>query len=78
MRARWSPRAIEFVHDLMEHRQADVIAINAAVRALLDGTEPEGFHRRDYHRLHVGPYRVHCIAEDDVLNVVRIDKVQEP
>jgi hypothetical protein len=61
----------------MKERNAGSLAINAAVAALLDGQEPPGFHRRGYHRLHVGPYRVHCIIEDDILNVVRIDRVRE-
>ena len=59
----------------MEEHQADTLAINAAVRALLDGDEPPGLHRGGYHRLHVGPYRVHCLIVDDVLNVFRVDKV---
>lgn len=77
MRTRWASQAQEFVHGLMRDHQADAHAINASVRALLAGEEPEGFHRRDYHRLHVGPYRVHCIIKDEVLNVVRVDRVKE-
>ena len=76
MSTRWSPQAIEYVHGLMEHHQPDAFAINVAVDELLAGHEsPDGFHRRDYHRLHVGPYRVHCFIADDVLNVVRVDRV---
>jgi hypothetical protein len=76
VRSHWLPQPTEYVHDLMAGHQADAHAINAAVHELLDGHEsPGGFHRRDYHRLHVGPYRVHCIIEDDVLNVTRVDKV---
>jgi hypothetical protein len=77
VRDRWASQAQGFVRSLMRYDQGGVLAINAAVRALQAGGEPEGFHRRGYHRLHVGPYRVHCVIEDGVLNVVRIDRVKE-
>jgi hypothetical protein len=76
VRQRWLPQAQGFVRGLMEEHHADSIAINTAVAELLAGHEsPGGFHRRDYHRLHVGPYRVHCIIEGNILNVTRVDKV---
>lgn len=76
MRPRWLDQPGEFIRDLLANdRNEDSLAINAAVAALLAGEEPPGFHRRDYHRLHVGPYRVHCIADGNVLHVIRVDRV---
>jgi len=72
----WLPQPSEFIRALMKESHADSVAINTAVAGLLAGHEdPGSFHRRDYHRLHVGPYRVHCIIDGDILNVIRIDKV---
>jgi hypothetical protein len=76
VRTNWLPQATEFIRGIMKEHQEDANAINEAVRALPDGPESaEGFHSRDYHRLRVGPYRVHCIVEGDVINIVRADRV---
>jgi mRNA-degrading endonuclease RelE of RelBE toxin-antitoxin system len=33
------------------------------------------FHRGDYHRLRVGPYRVVYMTEDDLVTIERVDSV---
>lgn len=54
-------------------------AIVAAVRALGDDPYPaEGFHRGDYHRLPVGPYRIQYVIADDAITIVRVDSVAQP
>lgn len=50
-------------------------AISAAVVRLADNPyPPEAFHRGDYHRLRVGPYRVVYFVEDDLITVERVDR----
>ena len=50
-------------------------AIGAAVAALvLDPYPPEGFHQAEYHRLHVGRFRVIYVVEDDLITVERVDR----
>jgi mRNA-degrading endonuclease RelE of RelBE toxin-antitoxin system len=44
--------------------QQGMRAIVAAIDALQDDPYPvEGFHRGDYHRLRVGPYRVKYVID---------------
>lgn len=48
-----------------------------AVAGLADDPYPsKGFHRGDWHRLHVGAYRVLYAVEDDLVTVVRVDRVR--
>ena len=50
-------------------------AIGAAVIRLAQNPyPPEAFHRGDYHRLRVGPYRVVYFVEDDLITVERVDR----
>jgi mRNA-degrading endonuclease RelE of RelBE toxin-antitoxin system len=53
-------------------------AIGAAVAGLAEDPYPAaGFHRGDYHRLRVGPYRVVYIIQDDLITVERVDRVAD-
>ena len=38
---------------------------------------PDAFHRGDYHRLRVGPYRVVYVVEGDVITIERVDRVTQ-
>jgi mRNA-degrading endonuclease RelE of RelBE toxin-antitoxin system len=50
-------------------------AIVAAVAELAgDPYPPEGFHRGEYNRLRVGPYRVVYLVEGDLITVDRVDR----
>ena len=50
--------------------------LGTAVAALaVDPYPPDAFHRGDYHRLHVGQFRVVYIIEGDVITVERVDRV---
>jgi mRNA-degrading endonuclease RelE of RelBE toxin-antitoxin system len=50
--------------------------IGAAVTELVKDPLPsEGFHAGEYHRLHVGNYRVVYIVEADLITVSRVDRV---
>jgi mRNA-degrading endonuclease RelE of RelBE toxin-antitoxin system len=56
--------------------QEGMRAIVAAVDALRDDPFPtEGFHRGDYHRLKVGPYRVKYVIDGDVITIERVDRL---
>jgi mRNA-degrading endonuclease RelE of RelBE toxin-antitoxin system len=51
--------------------------VNQAVAALTaDPAPPEAFVRGPYHRLHVGRYRVMYEVEDDIITIVRVDRVK--
>jgi mRNA interferase RelE/StbE len=57
--------------------QAGIRAVNQAVAALAENPEPpDAFVRRGYRRLRVGDYRVLYEAEEDVITIVRVDKVR--
>jgi hypothetical protein len=50
-------------------------SIGAAVAALAaDPYPPEAFHRGDYHRLHVGRFRVVYVIDGDLITVERVDR----
>jgi mRNA interferase RelE/StbE len=52
-------------------------AVNQAVAALAENPEPpDAFVRGGYRRLRVGDYRVLYEAEEDVITIVRVDKVR--
>jgi hypothetical protein len=56
--------------------QEGMRAIGVAVAALANDPYPaEAFHRGDYHRLRVGPYRVAYMIDDDLITVERVDRV---
>lgn len=58
------------------HDQDGLRAIGAVVAALADDPYPaEAFHRGEYHRLRVGPYRVIYVIDEDVITVERVDRV---
>jgi mRNA-degrading endonuclease RelE of RelBE toxin-antitoxin system len=51
-------------------------AIGAAVARLADDPYPaDAFHRGEYHRLRVGPYRVVYLVDGDLITVDRVDRV---
>jgi len=47
----------------------------AAIAGLADDPYPPGaFHRGEYHRMRVGPYRVIYVIDDDVVTIERVDR----
>ncbi|MBV9204519.1 MAG: type II toxin-antitoxin system RelE/ParE family toxin [Actinobacteria bacterium] len=74
MRIEWSPAARASARRYM-HDQDGMKAIAAAVAALADDPYPaEAFHRGEYHRLRVGPYRVVYLVESELITVDRVDR----
>jgi plasmid stabilization system protein ParE len=60
--------------------QGGAAAVLAAIDALADDPypgPPAGFHRGEYNRLRVGPYRVSYYVTGDVISIDRVDKVAE-
>ena len=56
--------------------QPGMRAVNAAVKALAEDSDPpEAFVRGSYRRLRVGPYRILYEIEDDLITIVRVDRV---
>jgi mRNA-degrading endonuclease RelE of RelBE toxin-antitoxin system len=75
VRIEWSPKALALARRYMRD-QDGMRAITAAVAALADDPYPAGaFHRGEYHRLHVGPYRVMYLVEGDLITIDRVDRV---
>jgi mRNA-degrading endonuclease RelE of RelBE toxin-antitoxin system len=75
VRIEWSPKALATARRYM-HDQDGMRAITAAVAELADDPCPAGaFHRGEYHRLHVGPYRVMYLVDGDLITVDRVDRV---
>lgn len=75
MRIEWSPAAIRSAR---RHAgdQAGMHAIGAAVARLADDPCPaDAFHRGEYHRLRVGPYRVAYVIDADVITISRVERV---
>jgi hypothetical protein len=51
-------------------------AVLAATRALERDPCPAGAaHHDEYHRLPVGPYRVHYVIDGEMITIVRVDRV---
>jgi hypothetical protein len=60
--------------------QDGAVAVLAAIDALAGDPypgPPVGFHRGEYNRLQVGPYRVSYYVTGDVISIDRVDKVAE-
>jgi hypothetical protein len=56
--------------------QSGMMAVNSAVEALADDPAPsDAFVRSAYRRLRVGPYRVLYEVEEDLITIVRVDRV---
>ena len=75
MRIIWSEIAqTTFVRFMAD--QAGMMAVNRAVEALTDDpTPPDAFVRGAYRRLRVGSYRVLYEVEENLITIVRIDRV---
>jgi hypothetical protein len=71
----WSEIAqVTFVRFMAD--QAGMLAVNHAVEALADDPAPLGaFVRGSYRGLRVGPYRLLYEVEENLITIVRIDRV---
>ena len=57
--------------------RAGLAGVLEAIDALADDPRPAGsFHRGEYHRLRVGPYRVVYVVEGDLITVMRVDRAR--
>jgi mRNA interferase RelE/StbE len=77
MRVEWSQFAQVTFARFMADDQAGLKAVNQAVASLAeDPAPPEAFVRGDeYCRLRVGRYRVMYRLQDDLITIVRVDRV---
>jgi mRNA-degrading endonuclease RelE of RelBE toxin-antitoxin system len=77
VRVAWSDKARE-AFPLYARDREGWAAVLAATRALEQDPYPAyGEHHGEYHRLHVGPYRVHYVITGDAITIVRVDRVRE-
>lgn len=54
-------------------------AVNVAVAARAEDREPpDAFVRGEYHRLKVGRYRIMYVVGEDVVTVIRVDRIPQP
>jgi hypothetical protein len=75
VRIEWTPAALASAATCITD-QPGMRAINVAVAVLAEDPAPaEAFVRGNYRRLHAGPYRVMYVVEDDVVTVVRVDRL---
>ncbi|HTZ22390.1 MAG TPA: type II toxin-antitoxin system RelE/ParE family toxin [Streptosporangiaceae bacterium] len=75
MRIEWSPAAIRSARRHAED-QDGMQAIGTAVAHLADDPYPaDAFHRGEYHRLRVGPYRVAYMVDADVITISRVERI---
>jgi mRNA-degrading endonuclease RelE of RelBE toxin-antitoxin system len=75
MKIEWSPAARASARRYMAD-QNGMRAIGAAVAELaLDPYPANAFHRGEYHRLHLGRYRVTYAIDDQLITVERVDRV---
>ena len=75
MRIEWSPAAIRSARRYAGD-QDGMQAIGAAVARLAGDPYPaDAFHRGEYHRLRVGPYRVAYVVDADVITISRVERV---
>lgn len=80
MRVEWSDAAAASARRFMRD-QDGLRAVALATAGLADRPfppPPDGVHHGDYHRLHVGEYRVHYTVEGDVVTIDRVDRVTGP
>jgi mRNA-degrading endonuclease RelE of RelBE toxin-antitoxin system len=70
----WSPAARASARRYMGDQKA-MRAIDEAIAKLAEDPHPaHTFHRGDYHRMRVGPYRVIYVVDQDVITVERVDR----
>jgi mRNA-degrading endonuclease RelE of RelBE toxin-antitoxin system len=75
VRVEWSPAARASARRYAAD-QDGIREIGAAVSALAADPYPaSAFHRGDYHRLRVGPFRVVYVVDSGLITVVRVDQV---
>jgi len=75
VRIEWSPAAVRSARRYAED-QDGMQAIGSAVARLADDPYPaDAFHRGEYHRLRVGPYRVTYVVDAGVITISRIERV---
>lgn len=75
MRVEWTPAALlsaaRFIAD-----QPGMRVLNGAIAALADDPEPaQAFIRGSYRRLRAGDYRVMYALEEDLITVLRVDRL---
>ncbi len=75
MKIEWSPAARASARRYTAD-QDGMFAIGGAIAQLAGNPYPaEAFHRGDYHRLRVGPYRVVYMTEDDLVTIERVNRI---
>ncbi len=77
MRVKWEDSAVESARRFLRD-QPGLLAVGEAVAALAGQPYPPpplGVHHGDYHRLHVGEYRVLYKVGAEVITIERVDRV---
>jgi mRNA-degrading endonuclease RelE of RelBE toxin-antitoxin system len=79
LRIRWEEGSKRSFRDSVMRDQAGALAVMEAIDALAGDPLPPpplGEHRgSDWHRLHVGPYRVTYFVDGEDIAIRRVDKV---
>jgi hypothetical protein len=73
VRIEWTPAARALARRYMQD-QDGMRAIGETIARLAGDPWPAGaFHRGDYHRLRVGPYRVIYFIDGELITIERVD-----
>jgi mRNA-degrading endonuclease RelE of RelBE toxin-antitoxin system len=75
VRVEWTPAALSSAARFFAD-QPGMRALNAAIAALADDPEPaQAYVRGEYRRLRAGDYRVMYALEENLITVLRVDRL---
>jgi mRNA-degrading endonuclease RelE of RelBE toxin-antitoxin system len=75
VRIEWSPAARMSARRYLDDQDGMHAVGTAIARLACDPYPAEAFHRGEYHRLRIGPYRVVYVVEADLITVRRVERV---
>ena len=75
MRIEWSPAAVRSARQYAADQDGMQAIGQAVARLAADPFPADAFHRGEYHRLRVGPYRVSYVVDGGVITISRVERV---
>ena len=77
MKIEWSPTAKQSAARFIRDQEGMRRLVSAIDMLAEDPRPPEAFIRGEYHRLHVGPYRVLYLVQDPLITIDRVDRIAD-
>jgi hypothetical protein len=75
VRIEWSPAAVRSARQYAADQDGMQAIGQAVARLAADPFPADAFHRGEYHRLRVGPYRVSYVVDGGVITISRVERV---